>query len=38
MEDLKEFLHIDDQSAVTLENLVTFSTKRKKSSKKNSNQ
>ena len=37
MEDLKEFLHIDDQSAATLENLVTFSTKKKKSVKKNTN-
>lgn len=37
MEDLKEFLHIDDQSAATLENLVTFSIKKKKSAKKNTN-
>ena len=33
IEDLKEFLHIDDQSAVILGNLVTFDIKEKNPTK-----
>ena len=37
IEELKEFLHINDQSAITLENLVDFDIKKEISFEKNSN-